>query len=235
MISMPSTVLPAIHPPKPRRKPRGLPKHITIPNFNGYQVRIVRDGTEHSKSFPWSTHGKAAALEAAVAWRDTVIAKLPDPGNAKGGFRTKPLSHKSSWGRVGVVRTVSPDRRRDCNVHYVRYSVSWVDATGKARAKTFQVGRARDVTRAEEVHASLTAEAFRSEWEFCQRTGERFDPSVYDSWRKDRLYPFDPGTPRRAASQPAEPQDGARTTPAQSLDVTAIWLASVSGEANCAA
>lgn len=213
---------------KTKRAMRGLPKHITIPNFNGYQVRVVRDGVEHSKSFPWSAGGKAMALLDAVAWRDSLLRTLPPPGNAKGGYRSKPLSHKTSWDRVGVVRTVGCDRRRSLTVQYVRYSVSWVDKTGKARVKTFQAGRADSITRADEVHTSLTAEAFRSEWEFCQRTGERFEPWRYDSWRKDRLYPFAQAKrERRDASLTQAPLPGSHVLAAQPSAIS-LWIASVS-------
>lgn len=217
--------------PKKKRAKRGLPKHITIPNFDGYQVRVVRDGVEHSKSFPWSAGGKAMALLDAVAWRDRLLSTLPEAGNAKGGYRSKPLSHKTSWDRVGVVRTVGCDRRRSLTVQYVRFSVSWVDATGRARVKTFQAGRADSITQADEVHTSLTAEAFRSEWEFCQRNGERFEPWRYDSWRKDRLYPFDPAErQRRNAALTPSPQPASHVHAAQQ-SAASHWIASVSQEA----
>lgn len=212
------------------RAKRGLPDNITIP-CNGYQVRVVRDGFEHSKYFPWSAGGKALALLDAVAWRDRLLRTLPAPGNAKGGFRSKPLSHKTSWDRVGVVRTVGCDRRRSLTVQYVRFSVSWVDTVGKARVKTFQAGRADSITRADEVHTSLTAEAFRSEWEFCQSTGERFEPWRYDSWRKDRLYPFDPADRVRRDAPSAQAPQPATHVPAAQPSASSQWIASVNQEA----
>lgn len=174
------------------RNGRTLPAHITCPNWDAYQVRIVREGQELSASFSWNLYGgKRKALQEAVRWRDTQLAGLPPAGNAKGEFRQTPLVHKRSWGRVGVTRYVSADARKPGKPLYLRFGVNWVDATGKPRTKSFQVGRVEDISDADETHAANTAEAFRAEWEFCRRTGRQFDDTKFRNWREARLYPFE--------------------------------------------
>lgn len=174
------------------REGRALPEHVTIPNWDAYQVRIVRDGHELSASFGWNLYGgKRSALRETVRWRDRMLAVLPPAGNAKGGFRRAPLANKRTWERVGVTRYVSADRRRPGQLVYLRFGVNWIDANGKRRTKSFQVGRVEDRTDAEELHAANTAEAFRAEWEFCQLSGHDFDERKYRNWRETRLYPFE--------------------------------------------
>lgn len=172
---------------------RDLPAQITIPNWDGYQVRIVRDGHEFSASFSWAQYaGKELALQEAVRWRDNMLASLPPPGNAKGGFRCKPLSHKKSWGRVGITRYTSADARKPGRPVYLRFGVNWIDDSEKRRTKSFQVGRVGEIDWVTELHAANTAEAFRTHWEFCRLNGFPFDETFYDGWRDARRYPFSP-------------------------------------------
>lgn len=172
---------------------RPLPAHVTIPNWSGYQVRIVRDGHEYSASFAWSVDGgREKALSDAVCWRDKLLAALPAAGNAKGAFREKPLAHKTSWGRVGITRYVSADNRRTGRPLYLRFGVNWIDHEEKRRTKSFQVGRVGEFDWAFELHAANTAEAFRTEWEFCRASGLLFDDARYRAWRDTTLYPFYP-------------------------------------------
>lgn len=170
---------------------RKLPDQITIPNWNAYQVRIVRNGHEYSASFSWSHYGGTRkALSAAVKWRDSMMIGLPPAGNATGGFRQSPLSHKSTWGRVGVTCYTHVDKRKAGHPEYLRFGVNWTDATGKRRTKSFQAGPLETLTPADKLHAANTANAFRTEWEHCQSTGTLFDPARYADWRQQRLYPF---------------------------------------------
>lgn len=172
---------------------RSLPAHITIPNWDAYQVRIVRNGREYSASFSWNMYGtEKAALAHAVKWRDTILAALPPSGNERGQFRTKPLSHKQSWGRVGITRYITADARKAGRPEYLRFGVNWVDSAERRRTKSFQVGRVGEIEWELELHAANTAEAFRTEWEFCQATGRPFDDEKYREWRERRLYPFLP-------------------------------------------
>lgn len=165
-------------------KKRELPAHITIPNWDGYQVRIVREGQEYSASFAWSNGGKRAALAEAVRWRDTMLAALPVAGNVKGQYRDQPLSNKRSWSRVGVTRYVSIDRRRAGRPVYLRFGVNWTDENGRRRVTSFWVGNVETISPADERYAATVAEAFRADWEFCRTTGRPFDPSKYRSWKE---------------------------------------------------
>ncbi|WGK63452.1 hypothetical protein QAO71_16915 (plasmid) [Halopseudomonas sp. SMJS2] len=175
--------------------PRLLPDNITIPSYDAYQVRIVRGDHEYSATFAWSRFdSNEQALHAAVNWRDQILAQLPDPGNGRGGFRTSPMAHKRSFGRVGITRYLKKDRRRSGSPVYLVYGINWTDSDGSARVKQFQVGRIGTFEWHQELHASLTAEAFRTEWEFCRSTGQVFEPDRYHGWTEVELYPFLPPT-----------------------------------------
>jgi len=131
-------------------------------------------------------------MQAAVDWRDLMLAKLPNAGNGRGGFRTLPMPHKRSFGRVGITRYLKTDRRRPGCPVYLVYGVNWTDSDGSKRVKQFQVGRIGTFEWHQELHASLTAEAFRTEWEFCRNTGQVFEPDRYAGWTEVELYPFLP-------------------------------------------
>lgn len=179
--------------------PRSLPENITIPGYEAYQVRIVRGGHEYSATFGWSRFGSnELALQAAVNWRDMMLARLPKAENGRGSFRSSPMAHKLSFGRVGITRYEKKDRRRvGCPVYLV-YGVNWTDAEGNKRVKQFQVGRIGAFEWHQELHASLTAEAFRTEWEFCRSTGQAFEADRYTRWTEVELYPFLPSNERIA-------------------------------------
>ncbi|CAI9912178.1 AP2/ERF domain-containing protein (plasmid) [Pseudomonas aeruginosa] len=173
--------------------PRLLPEYITIPGYDAYQVRIVRGAHGFSATFAWSRFSsQKIALQAAVEWRDLMLAKLPSAGNGRGGFRTSPMPNKHSFGRVGITRYAKVDRRRLGSPVYLVYGVNWTDSDGGKRVKQFQVGRIGTFEWHQELHASLTAEAFRTEWEFCRSTGQVFEPDRYDGWSEEDLYPFLP-------------------------------------------
>lgn len=171
---------------------RSLPKHLTATNWDAYQVRIVRDGVEHSSSFTWAQYGsKDGALAAAIEWRDAMLLALPP----ELPVRLKPLAHKQSWGRVGITRYQRVDRRKPGNPRYVTFGVNWVDENGKRKTKSFQAGRVEDITYADEVYAANTAEAFRLDYEWSRVLGYIFQPEKYDNWRKQPCFPFALGTP----------------------------------------
>lgn len=172
---------------------RALPEHITIPGYDAYQVRIVRGYCEYSATFAWSRFAsRQLALQAAVNWRDQLLAQLPAAGNGRGGFRASPMANKRSFGRVGISRFMKTDHRRlGCPVYLV-YGVNWTDSDGTPRVKQFQVGRAGTFEWDHELHAALTAEAFRTEWEFSISTGQAFESERYHDWAEAVLYPFLP-------------------------------------------
>jgi len=168
-----------------------LPKHVTIPNWDAYQVRIVRGGREYSASFAWSKQGERPALAEAVKWRDAKLAELAAE-KAKRAFLKPPVTKrnksKQSWDRVGITRSYRKIERWQ----YLRFSVGWTDRFGKHHLKTFSVGNVKTITPEDERHAAETAEAFRAEWEFCRAVGRVFDPLRYHDWKTRRLYPFQP-------------------------------------------
>ena len=175
------------------RPGRALPAHVTIPNWDSFQVRISRDGVEHSASFAWNAYSdQRAALAAAVQWRDARLAELPPAENLKGSTRTKPLKHKTTWGQVGVTRYFRTDARKQGKPLYLTFGVNWIDHTGRRRTKSFQVGRDTEISWQDELHAANTAEAFRLEFEYCLKSGVVFNPDKYKLWRKHPCYPFIP-------------------------------------------
>lgn len=173
--------------------PRDLPANITIPSFDGYQVRIVRDGHEYSATFAWSRHGtQERALQEAVAWRDAMLARLPPAATSVGSFRCTPQKNKRSFKRAGITRYVKVDRRKVGAPSYLVFGVNWLDETGKARVTTFQVGKVGAFTWEDELHAACTAEAFRTQWEFSRTSGQAFDHEQYEGWKTRVCYPFSP-------------------------------------------
>lgn len=172
-------------------KQRPYPGQVTRINCHSFQVRIVRDGVEHSSCFSWTKHGgQGAAMRAAVDWRDSQLKELPAAGNALGSYRVHPLPHKRSGERVGVTRYVRRDRRKQGCPEYLTFGANWVDSMGTHRIKSFQVGRVGGYSGADERHARATANAFRDEYEHCLSAGVRFDPTRYAEWKSRMLYPF---------------------------------------------
>jgi hypothetical protein len=172
---------------------RDLPENISIPGYDSYQVRIARNGHEYSSTFHWARFGgKERALQSAVKWRDQMISQLPAAENGRGSFRTSPMAHKYTFGRVGITKYPKKDRRRTGQPAYLVYGVNWVDEDGAPRVKQFQVGRIGNFDWDQELHTALTAEAFRTEWEFCVSAGISFDPERYQNWKEVELYPFWP-------------------------------------------
>ncbi|MCS7526914.1 hypothetical protein N0609_11430 [Pseudomonas aeruginosa] len=172
---------------------RDLPANITIPAFDAYQVRIVRDGHEYSATFAWSRYeSKECALSAAIAWRDDLLAKLPPAATTLGSYRSKPQKNKRSYNRVGISRYIGVDRRKLGAPGYLRFAVNWVDGTGQSKVTSFQVGKVGAFSWEDELHAACTAEAFRTQWEFSRATGQSFDHTNYEGWRHKQCYPFNP-------------------------------------------
>ena len=157
-------------------------KHITEPDAFGYQVRIVRRGVERSRYFShklWG--GKNKSLQAAINWRDQMLAIL------KGGrtrFMKTPCN-KISTGMTGVSRTIKYDKRKDKS--YLCYTVFWIKE-GKPRNKTFQVGNINTVTADQELHAYRTAVLFRKAYEYAIDNDRPFDDLLFKNWKNLRLY-----------------------------------------------
>ncbi len=102
--------------------PRRHPTH-------GWQVRARRDGKRLSKFFADAKHdGKEGALEAALGYRDGLLASIPD----------EPQKPRKAWSNTGVVGLSV--REKDEGVRPKLYvQLNWVDAAGKRKAGSYSV------------------------------------------------------------------------------------------------
>lgn len=154
-------------------------------------VRITRQSKEHTRSFRFGKTGnKAKAYADAIVWRNITLSSLPKPGNGKGSYKESCMAHKQSVMRSGISRYLRSDYRRTGQPKYLCFGVNYTDANRRHSVKTFQVGRADEVTWLQELHASRTAEAFRDDWEWCHDNKVTFDPSKYNNWSTNVHYPF---------------------------------------------
>lgn len=157
-------------------------RNITQPDDSGYQVRIVRRGKEYSKYFSHRLWGnERRSLQAAIHWRDQMDAVLL--GRNKRFLKVP--SNKTSTGVTGVSRTIKHDQRK--NADYLCYQVFWVN-DGVAKNKTFQVGRAENVSPDDELHAFRTAVHFRTQYEYAIDNNLKFDDRDYAGWKKRKVY-----------------------------------------------
>lgn len=90
---------------------------------DGWTVRIVRQGQQHSKYFRFSNGGRRKSLADAKQWRDVKIAELGQR-QWRSGPRRKATNNTS--GATGVSRNV-----------YGRWVATWQE-DGRQRFKTFQ-------------------------------------------------------------------------------------------------
>lgn len=143
---------------------------------HGWQVRVYRGGSTHSRLFSDGQHGgPEGAFAAAVAFRATLVdevAALPAPPPVR---RLISANRLNQTGVTGVSRTFKRDRR---GVEHEVYAVSWAPAPGQARTTSFSIKRYGEDT------------AFRLA---CQRRwnemkkahGARYDvPSYLDLYRQ---------------------------------------------------
>lgn len=157
-------------------------KNISQPDQHGWQVRIVREGKQHSRYFAHKQYGsRQKSLKAAIRWRDLMQVVLPK----RKPFFTR-LASNQSTGVIGVSRAIHHDKRRD--TAYLRYQVSYQQKNGRSASKTFQVGPADRVTAEQERHAFLTAIQFRKDYEQSRLNRESFDSERFLQWRNERLY-----------------------------------------------
>ena len=167
---------------------RNLPKHITIPNSNSYQVRITKNSIEYSLSFSWTEYeSKKKALSAAVMWRDM---KLKELGRSlvRNDLRTRVLSNKKTKLPVGITRYYRTDKRRQNRPQYMVFGVNYIKSDGHNTSKSFQVGNIENITKAQIKHAELTATAFRKEYENCFKNNKIFNTDKYLNWPEIILY-----------------------------------------------
>ena len=112
---------------------------IDSDSTHGWQVRVYRHGKTFSKLFSdRKSGGRDQAFEAAVAYRDQLLAEvaaLP----AEAPRRRLILSNKGNTsGVVGISRTRKRDRR---GVQHEVYAVSWNPEPGVARGTSFSIKR----------------------------------------------------------------------------------------------
>ena len=106
------------------RYPKRHPTH-------GWQVRARRGGTRASKFFADARHASpAGALAAAIAYRDRLLASLPE-------VDALPRRAWSNTGVVGLsVREKEEGRRPKLYVQ-----LNWIDASGQRRASSYSVDK----------------------------------------------------------------------------------------------
>lgn len=157
-------------------------RNITQPDPNGLQVRVVRQGVEHSRYFSFNVWGgKQKALEAAQNWRDMKRASLP-----KETPFINDAPKNNTTGIYGISKVVHHDKRR--NTSSLRYQVSYKTKDDRQTVRTFQVGRLEEITADMDLHAFRTAVCFRKEYELARSLGEDFDAERFRNWKKERLY-----------------------------------------------
>jgi len=110
-------------------------RRIDSHNSHGYQVHVQRNGKVITKHFADSHYpSPAQARKAAIAFRDQLLAELPQPANQR-GFRT--VAH-SNTGEVGISMTYMP-RRNGEKKPYITASAS--PAPGKMLGRKFSIER----------------------------------------------------------------------------------------------
>lgn len=167
--------------PKAAKKPRKL-KYITEPFPGLFQVRLKRADKHYSRCFGKREYGsRAKALVAAQTWRDQVtVVTFEAPATRK--------TRSQTTGITGLNRYSRKDNRRDSNTLHVGYQVSWIDAKGKHRMKTFQAGVDGAVNAEQELHTFLTAREFRLVYETERCKGKQINVDDFKHWRSIRMY-----------------------------------------------
>ncbi len=96
---------------------------------HGWQVRARRDGERLSKFFADAKHdGRDSALEAALDYRDRLLAELPD----------EPQKPRKAWSNTGVVG-LSVREKDEGTAPKLYVQLNWMDAAGKRKAGSFSV------------------------------------------------------------------------------------------------
>jgi hypothetical protein len=103
---------------------------------HGFYVRITHEGERYQKYFPdKSNGGKTKALNAAKAYRDGILAKLPR-SKQEAASRKKRRIKKS--GVTGVTHVVSKSVK---GKNYDYWQAAWVDTTNKRKTAKFSISR----------------------------------------------------------------------------------------------
>ena len=98
---------------------------------HGWQVRARRDGERQSKFFADARHdGSDGALEAALEYRDRLLASIPDA----------PTKPRKAWSNTGVVGLSLREKEgADASKLYVQ--LNWVNAAGARKSGSYSVDK----------------------------------------------------------------------------------------------
>ncbi len=106
------------------RYPKRHPTH-------GWQVRARRAGTRESKFFADARHESAeGALAAAIAYRDRLLASLPESDALP----------RRAWSNTGVVG-LSVREKEEGRRPKLYVQLNWIDASGQRRASSYSVDK----------------------------------------------------------------------------------------------
>ena len=105
--------------------PRRHPTH-------GWQVRARRDGERQSKFFADARHdGSDGALAEAIAFRDRLLASIPDA----------PTKPRRAWSNTGVVGLSVREKHAGTDRARLSIQLNWVDTQGVRKSSSFSVGK----------------------------------------------------------------------------------------------
>ena len=128
--------------PPGKREPRRL-HHVTRIDIHpseehpgrhpthGWQVRARRDGERQSKFFADARYdGSEAALDAALEYRDRLLASIPDA----------PTKPRKAWSNTGVVG-LSLREKESATASKLYVQLNWVNADGKRKSGSYSVDK----------------------------------------------------------------------------------------------
>ena len=99
---------------------------------HGWQVRARRDGERQSKFFADARHdGSDGALEAALVYRDRLLASIPDA----------PTKPRKAWSNTGVVGLSLREKDEGTDHAKLYVQLNWVNADGKRKSGSYSVGK----------------------------------------------------------------------------------------------
>ena len=132
-----------------------MPRHRNIlrreqNHFRGWVVTLKRRGKRYVRYFK-DAGKRRAALQRAIAWRNTMIDTLPPPRR----FHSRHATNDTGVVGVSYVRQHS---RRGTEIWY--YVASWTDENGRKRKRSFSVrkwGKARARVLAVQVRREVLA------------------------------------------------------------------------------
>jgi hypothetical protein len=105
---------------------------------HGWQVRLQRRGVKYAKFFGDRAHGgQAAGLQAALRWRNELLARFESEESAR-------VCRRSARNRSGVVGVSRVTVTGPNGVEYLFWQATWSPSPGKRRTVKFSVRRYGD-------------------------------------------------------------------------------------------